>query len=95
MLVTTLVGYWMGSSGAMDWLRLGCAMLGTALIAAAAAALNQFWERKVDELMTRTASRPLPSGRLKGGMARGLGFELAIEGTALLWLAVEPRSTRH
>ena len=92
VLVTTFVGYWMGSSGPIDRLRLVCAMLGTALIAAAAAALNQLWEREVDALMTRTASRPLPSGRMKGGMALGLGFALGTAGTALLWLAVNPLS---
>ena len=92
VLVTTFVGYWMGSSGSIDWLRLVCAMLGTALIAAAAAALNQLWEQKVDALMTRTASRPLPSGRMKGGTALALGFALGTAGTALLWLAVSPLS---
>jgi len=92
VLITTFVGYWMGSPGAMDWLRLVCAMVGTALTAAAAAALNQLWERKVDALMTRTASRPLPSGRMKGRMAFGLGFMLGTAGTSLLWFAVNPLS---
>jgi protoheme IX farnesyltransferase len=92
VLITTFVGYWMGSSGAMDWLRLACAMTGTALTAGAAAALNQLWERKVDALMTRTASRPLPSGRMKGGTALGLGFALGASGTALLWFTVNPLS---
>jgi protoheme IX farnesyltransferase len=92
VLITTFVGYWMGSSGAMDWLRLVCAMTGTALTAGAAAALNQLWERKVDALMTRTADRPLPSGRMKGSMAFGLGAALGTAGTALLWFTVNPLS---
>ena len=92
VLITTFVGYWMGSSGAIHWLHLICAMLGTALTAAAAAALNQLWERKVDALMTRTASRPLPSGRMKGGTALAFGFALGTAGTALLWFAVNPLS---
>ena len=92
VLVTTFVGYWMGSSGAIHWLHLICAMAGTALTAASAAALNQLWERKVDALMTRTASRPLPSGRMKGGTALGFGFGLGAAGIALLWLAVNPLS---
>ncbi|MBZ4217911.1 hypothetical protein, partial [Klebsiella aerogenes] len=41
VLITTFVGYWMGSQGAIDWLRLIQAMHGTALCAASAAAFNQ------------------------------------------------------
>ncbi len=92
VLITTFVGYWMGSSGAMNWQRLICAMLGTALTAASAAALNQLWERKVDALMARTASRPLPAGRMKGGIAFALGLALGTAGTALLWFAVNSLS---
>ena len=36
VLITTFVGYWMGTSGAVDWMRLVQAVLGTALCAAAA-----------------------------------------------------------
>jgi protoheme IX farnesyltransferase len=92
VLITTFVGYWMGTSGPMNWWRLVFAMTGTAFTAAAAAALNQLWERKVDALMTRTASRPLPAGRMKGGTALGLGLALGTAGTALLWFAVNPLS---
>src|SRR3954463_12985588 len=40
------------------------AVVGAALVAASAGAVNQWWERKTDALMTRTATRPLPAGRL-------------------------------
>ena len=40
------------------------ALVGTALIAASASALNQWLERETDALMERTAQRPLPAGRL-------------------------------
>ncbi len=40
-------------------------LVGTALVAAAASALNQVVERDLDGLMRRTARRPLPSGRLQ------------------------------
>jgi protoheme IX farnesyltransferase len=39
-------------------------LLGTALVAASASALNQWIERESDAQMHRTADRPLPSGRL-------------------------------
>jgi protoheme IX farnesyltransferase len=44
-------------------------LLGTALVAAAASALNQVVEREQDGLMRRTAQRPLPAGRLQPDVA--------------------------
>lgn len=40
------------------------ALWGTALVAASASIANQWWERDIDARMTRTASRPLPAGRV-------------------------------
>jgi protoheme IX farnesyltransferase len=85
VLITTFVGYWMGSPGTVDWLRLIQAVLGTALCAASAAAFNQLWEVKVDALMPRTASRPIVAGRMTGGFAFWIALALGIAGTA--WLA--------
>lgn len=45
------------------WVVLN-AMVGTLLVAASASAANQWLERFRDARMTRTADRPLPSGRL-------------------------------
>ena len=39
-------------------------VLGAALVAASAGAMNQWWERAGDAQMIRTARRPLPAGRL-------------------------------
>ncbi len=56
-------------------------MLGTALVASGAAALNQWLEREHDAKMQRTEDRPLPSGRMQpatvlilGGLCGGLGL---------------------
>ena len=92
VLITTFVGYWMGATGPIEWLRLLQAMLATALTAAAAAALNQVWERKIDMLMTRTAQRPLAAGRMQSGPALALGLGLGTAGTVWLWLAVNSLS---
>ena len=86
VLITTFVGYWMGSPGAIEWLRLLQAMLATALCAASAAAFNQLWEVKVDALMARTASRPIVAGRMTGGAAFWIALALGVAGTA--WLAL-------
>jgi protoheme IX farnesyltransferase len=81
VLLTTLVGFYVGFSGRMDLLLLLHTMFGTALVASGAAALNQWWEREHDARMPRTEDRPLPSGRMQpetvlllGGACGGLGL---------------------
>lgn len=64
VLVTTLVGFYIGSAGTLDLPLLFSALMGTALVAGGAAALNQWAERRSDALMERTQNRPLPTGRL-------------------------------
>ena len=64
VLLTTAVGYYLGAVGPINPLGLFHAVFGTALAAAGAAALNQWWERRLDALMHRTRSRPIPAGRM-------------------------------
>jgi protoheme IX farnesyltransferase len=64
VLVTTVVGYYVGLAGAPDYARLLALLVGTSLAAGGTLALNQYWERDVDALMERTRMRPLPEGRL-------------------------------
>jgi protoheme IX farnesyltransferase len=63
-----------------------------ALGAGAAAALNQWYEADIDALMKRTASRPLPAGRMDRQSALhfgvGLGtFSVLLMGLATNWFA--------
>lgn len=88
VVITTFVGYCMGTTGPLNWLRLTNAVLGTAMAAAAAAVLNQVFEAHVDRLMERTRYRPLPSGRMRRRTALALGVALAVGGVAYLWIAV-------
>jgi hypothetical protein len=81
VLLTTLVGFYLGSSGPVDYLLMFHTLFGTALVAGGASALNQLLERDHDCLMRRTQSRPLPSGRLQpqtvllvGGVASIVGL---------------------
>jgi len=63
VLVTTAVGFYLGSESPTDYLALFHVVFGTAAAAAGAAALNQWWERSADALMRRTKMRPIPAGR--------------------------------
>jgi protoheme IX farnesyltransferase len=63
-LVTVVVAAYLGSPwGVETWVLLH-AVSGAALVAASAGALNQWWEQSGDALMSRTARRPLPAGRI-------------------------------
>ena len=62
------------------------ALWGTALVAASASIANQWWERDVDARMTRTATRPLPAGRVSSVEALALSALTLVVGTAwLVW----------
>ena len=84
VLVTTLVGYYVGLTGAADWARLLHLALGTALAAGGTLALNQYWERDVDARMERTRARPLPDGRLMPLEALAFGGAITALGIAYL-----------
>jgi protoheme IX farnesyltransferase len=85
VLVTTLVGYYVGLTGAADWARLLHLALGTVLAAGGTLALNQYWERDVDARMERTRARPLPDGRLMP--LEALAFGAAITALGIAYLA--------
>ena len=59
-------------------------VLGTGLVAAGAAALNQFMERALDGNMRRTSRRPLPAGELSARAAFVFGISLSVAGTVYL-----------
>ena len=62
VVITTVAGFYLGSSGPMEWARLMNTLCGTLLVAGGTAALNQYVERHMDAVMRRTAARPLPIG---------------------------------
>lgn len=84
VLITTLTGFFVGRLGSSDWLGCLHVLVGTGLVAAGAAALNEWWERDLDRLMERTAHRPLPSGQIEPGFALGLGLVASLGGVLYL-----------
>lgn len=63
-------------------------LVGTALVAGGASALNQFLERHRDALMRRTEDRPLPAGRLQPVEVLVFGGLLGIAGVVYLALTL-------
>jgi protoheme IX farnesyltransferase len=88
VLLTTLAGFYLGWRGPLDYARLCHTVLGMALLAGGAAALNQLLERDQDARMRRTQDRPLPSGRMQPASVALFGWTSAVLGLAWLALAV-------
>jgi heme o synthase len=84
VLITTLVGFYMGSRDGVNYLLLLHTIIGTGLVASGASALNQYFERDLDARMVRTRNRPLPGGRLVPGEA--LIFSSIISAAGALYL---------
>ncbi|MGH2361924.1 MAG: heme o synthase [bacterium] len=89
VLVVVTVGFFLSLRTQADWTAITLLMhtlLGTALVAGGANALNQYLEADYDGRMFRTQERPLPSGRLS--RAEALAFGVGIAGAGLLYLAL-------
>src|SRR5947199_10635986 len=61
VLVTTGGGFCVGTRGSVDLVRLSNVLVGAALAAAGASALNQGWERQLAALSPRTRVGPVPA----------------------------------
>ena len=88
ILMTTSAGYYLASRGPVRIAGLVNTLVGTLLVASGTATLNQWMERAWDGKMRRTASRPLPSGRMTSCEALLFGIGLSIAGGLYLLLAV-------
>jgi protoheme IX farnesyltransferase len=86
VLLTTLGGLYLGAPDGVAPVLLFHTLIGTALVAGGASALNQVWERDTDGLMRRTRTRPVPDGRLQA--AEGLRFGLLLSAIGLVQLAL-------
>lgn len=90
VLVTTAVGYYLGSTAGVDPGRMIATILATGLAAGGTLALNQYLERDLDAMMERTHLRPLPDGRLQPIEALVFGTVLTSAGLLYLTVAVHP-----
>ena len=84
ILVTTCATAMIGAAGVVALGSLVWLLLGTAAIAGSAGASNQIWERVIDSRMTRTANRPISSGRMSPMPAVIFATILGVIGTAIL-----------
>ena len=84
VLVACGIGLLLAGAGQAPWTQVGWTLLGTALFAGGACALNQYQDRKADGLMERTRHRPLPAGKISAAHALAFGIGLVLAGCVVL-----------
>lgn len=89
VVFTGLVGMLLAPGHLHPFLQL-VTLLCIALGSGAGGALNMWYDRDIDAMMARTASRPLPAGRIQPGDALAFGMVLAVASVTLLGLATNP-----
>jgi protoheme IX farnesyltransferase len=82
---TALAGLLAAPRTTHPWLAF-MSLLAISLGAGASGALNMWYDADIDAKMQRTASRPLPQGRILPGEALGFGLSLAVASVLLLGL---------
>jgi heme o synthase len=88
---TALVGL-MIAPGHLDPLLGSVAVLAIAAGAGAAGVLNMWYDADIDAVMTRTARRPIPRGKISRAEALAFGLILACSAVAVLALALNVKA---
>ncbi|GAA4713689.1 heme o synthase [Brevibacillus fulvus] len=89
-LMTTFAGFWLASAGSPDWTILLYTLVGTALVIASGAALNNYYDRELDLKMKRTRNRGIAAGRIHPRNALAIGIVLLLAGLVILFMLVNP-----
>jgi protoheme IX farnesyltransferase len=84
LLVTTVPTMFLASNGWPNWYLVLATLIGGALAAGGANALNNVVDRDIDALMDRTAHRPLVTGEVSVRGALALGITLSL--FSVIWL---------
>jgi len=84
LLVTTVPTMFLASNGWPNWYLVLATLIGGALAAGGANALNNVVDRDIDALMDRTAHRPLVTGKVSVRGAVALGITLSL--LSVIWL---------
>jgi heme o synthase len=88
LLLSTIATMYVAGDPSLLLVALTC--LGGYLSAGGAGAVNHWFDRDIDARMTRTASRPIPSGRVSPRAALAFGCTLAALSLLELSLTVNP-----
>src|SRR4051794_24210377 len=82
LLLTTVTTMYVAGDPSLALVLVTC--LGGSLSAGGAGAVNHYYDRDIDARMARTATRPVPSGRVRPGAALAYGLVLQVLSFVLL-----------
>jgi protoheme IX farnesyltransferase len=88
LLVTTIVPMYV--AGDPSWWQVVLVLVGGYLMAGGANAVNMYIDRDIDDVMSRTRLRPIPSGRMSPLVVLAFGIALAVAATWLLGRFINP-----
>ncbi len=88
LVLTSATGFYLGTKEAFDPVLFANSLIAILLLAFGVATLNQYWEYRTDTLMDRTASRPIPTGRITPAEALVFGIVQCIIAETYLFFAV-------
>jgi len=84
LLITTIPAMVVAARGWPGWRLVLLVLVGGTLSAGGANVINQVYDRDIDRIMSRTAGRPIPSGRVSPNAATWFGVTLGVAGFAVL-----------
>ncbi|HEV7691991.1 MAG TPA: heme o synthase [Hyphomonadaceae bacterium] len=87
LVVFTALAGLVAAPGPIDPFAAAVAILAVALGSGAAGALNMWYDADIDRLMARTATRPVPSGRIAASEALAFGLIMSAMSVTLMALA--------
>lgn len=90
LVLTAAAGFYLGTSGAFDFVLFANAMIGIAILAFGVATLNQYLERTTDSLMDRTKNRPIPTQRVTATEGLVFGVLQCLVAEIYLFFLVNP-----
>ncbi|MET3682009.1 protoheme IX farnesyltransferase [Alkalibacillus flavidus] len=90
-LITTFAGFWLAlyftsQNPLAHWDTFILVMLGTALVIAGGCVINNYYDRDIDLVMSRTQSRPTITGTIPLPIILGMGIAFSVLGLILLYL---------
>ncbi|WID95593.1 heme o synthase [Bosea vestrisii] len=86
LVIVTALGGMVAAPGAVNPVIGFAALLAISVGAGASGCLNMWWDADIDAVMTRTANRPIPAGRILPSEALAFGLTLSIGSVLVLGL---------
>jgi protoheme IX farnesyltransferase len=92
LLVTTVAPMFITPAGLPSVSLVLWVLLGGYLMAGGANAINMWFDRDIDDMMSRTRLRPIPAGRISPAAGLAFGIALGVAAFAIFWYRVNQLS---